>query len=142
MKITMSEARLNDLVYMTLKKFYFEPAFGTNSNPRECDIRVCMNMAVPQTNTMGMAAAILSPDEVAPASHEKQYEVDTDVVLNETITYLEDHWMKMSFADAYKDPKVMDNINDYYNKEIVPNIMATAEEECAITISKDELEKQ
>ena len=40
----MSEARLNDLVYLILKKLFFEPHF--NSAPRECDIRICMADAI------------------------------------------------------------------------------------------------
>ena len=83
---TMSEARYNDLIYMTLKKLFFEP---WGMNPRECDIRVCMQMGYrPMLDKAGPMAGILLPDEVSPRSHESTYDIDTDKALVESIDYM------------------------------------------------------
>lgn len=128
MQVQISEARLNDFVYLTLKKFFFEPA-GLG-NPRECDIRVCMTMVAPQTwQGNPIAAAILLPDEVSPRGHEPNLGVDTDRVFEECITYLEDHWMKQSFADASGNPAAKQEMKEFYDK-MVPAILEMPEDQC------------
>lgn len=95
---TMSEARYNDLVYMILKKTFFEPC---GMSPRECDIRICMQMGCPEMlNKAGIMAAILLPNEKAPNSHDIQYTINYRRVFEECIEYIEDHWMKQTFDEA------------------------------------------
>lgn len=98
MKVTISEARLNDLTYIALKRYFFEPVMG--SSPRECDIRVCMDMAAPERIT-SVASAILQPNEVAGKSHTKVYEVDPEQVLEVAIGYIEDHWAKRKLVGKF-----------------------------------------
>jgi hypothetical protein len=92
----MSEARLNDLVYMMEKFLFFQPTFGGNTCPRECDIRIVMDMACSsRLEGRGMGAAILWPNEVAGASHITMYEdVSFAHVFDTMVFYIEDHWIK------------------------------------------------
>lgn len=97
---TMTEARYNDLCYMILKKLFFEQG---GASPRECDIRVCMQMGCPQMiNKAGPLAAILLPNEKAPNSHSTLYTINYKNVFNECLDYLEDHWMKQTIDEAYE----------------------------------------
>ncbi len=133
MLIKMSEARYNDLVYLTLKQFFFEPA--KLGGPRQCDIRVCMQMGhLPLLEKAGPAAMILSPTEQAPASHTDLLEIDTDRVFDETLTYVEDHWMKSTFEEAYANPNIKAEMKKFYDESLIPAIMATAEDQCAIEL--------
>ncbi len=124
---TMSQARYNDLVYITLKKLYFEPAFGEGTNPRECDIRVCMNMAHPQMlqGENPLQAMILSPTEIAPKSHTTQYKINTQAVYNECKSYMEDHWFKQPMPKEWED----NNPQEYYN-QILTTLMTIPEDKC------------
>jgi hypothetical protein len=93
--MTMSEARLNDLVYLMEKLLFFQPTCGGNACLRECDIRVVMDMVIPSRMEGRELAAILLPNEVAGASHTKTYQnVSFAHVFDTTLDYLEDHWMK------------------------------------------------
>lgn len=131
----MSEARLNDLVYITMKYLYFQPLFGDGSGPRECDIRVCMNVAVPQTITGPCTAWILLPDEVAPASHDTQYSVDTDAVFAACRTYMEDHWMKAPVGEVWptgpSGGDTLQEMQQYFETVVVPGVMSIDEADCA-----------
>lgn len=131
----MSEARLNDYVYITLKKLLFEPMFGEDVRPRECDIRVCMNLIVPDTIKNPAMAGILLPNEVAPASHTKQYDVDLNEIFEECIAYIEDHWLKVSIEEAWQNNSVRTSMRDYFDNMIVPIVAAVPEDKCAVTIS-------
>lgn len=119
MKVQMSEARLNDFAYMALKLVFF----GT-SRPRECDIRIVMDMAVPDRITSPMQA-ILLPNEVSPRSHDRMHEVETDKVLQEAIDYVEDHWMKARIPAKHRK-----HINKHW-PDFVKGLMEVPEEECA-----------
>ena len=96
-KVRMSEARYNDLVYLTLKTLFFEPIFG--GSPRECDIQVCMQMGNPaMLQEAGMQAATTpSTIEATGARHDREYWIEPAVVLEAVLSYLEDHWMKKRF---------------------------------------------
>lgn len=126
----MSEARLNDLTYMALRHLFFVPMFGEGAVPRECDIRICMDMACPEERATSLQQAILWPNEVSGRSHEISYEVDTDRVLEEVIGYMEDHWLKQTMAEAYKDPDARAKAERFYREEIVRVVMETPEEKC------------
>lgn len=127
----ISEARYNDMVYLFLKKCFFEPIFGEGHGPRECDIRVCMQMGHKEMlKNAPPSAMILSPTEIAPKSHEKLLDVDTDEVFNECINYMEDHWMKMTVEESSGEPDVKTKMKDFFEKEIIPAIMDLPEEKC------------
>lgn len=137
MKLTMSEARYNDLVYLTLKKNLFEPMFGENASPRECDIRICMQLGCPELmKTAGLTAAILSPNEVSGRSHTKILDIDTDAVFETITVYMEEHWLKQELDVAFGRPNVRDEMLKFFNEGIIPAIQSVPEEECAITIEK------
>lgn len=108
MTTKMSEARFNDLVYMILKKMFFEPCIGEGNSPRECDIRVCMNMSQPKmmTGKNPLLASILSPTEISPRSHEIFYDIDFDVVLKKCRNYMEDHWFKQKMPQEWVERSV------------------------------------
>lgn len=132
MPVRISEARLNDLVYMALKRYFFEPMFGEDTNPRECDIRVCMDMVARDRITP--MSAILLPDEVAGRSHQRMYDVDTSRILDEVVQYMEDHWLKRSVDEAFGIPGVRDVMRSDY-EEVLSVILEQAEEDCARTVS-------
>lgn len=125
--VNISEARLNDLAYMALKKLFFEAMFGEGRGPRECDIRIVMDMTVPSRITP--ASAILLPNEKSGKSHTVFYDVDTDKVLTETIDYMEDHWLKQNIEEAFGDPDVRTKMTEYY-AEIVKVILDMPEADC------------
>jgi hypothetical protein len=126
----MSEARYNDLVYVTLKRFYFEPMLGEGHGPRECDIRVCMQMGhKPLLAEAGPSAAILMPDEKSSASHDRFFDIDTEVVFDEIVTYMEDHWLKSTTAEAFKVEGIVEDFREDYRK-MIPVIMDLPEEQC------------
>lgn len=132
MKVTISEARLNDLAYMTLKKLFFEPVFGYN--PRECDIRVVMNMVVPTTwKGDPFSAAILLPNEKAPADHTSIHEIETDDVFEQTVDYMEDHWFKQPVEEVWEDNNVRGRMKEYFD-QIVTGVMQVPEDECAMVV--------
>ena len=123
MKVQMSEARYNDLVYMALKCTFFEPVMG--ANPREADIRICMQMGSEEMMAKAtLQDSILSPTEVAPKSHDTQYQIDTDRVFEAVIDYLTDHWR----ATATK--KQIRAMKKDFDTKILPSAMNTKEEEC------------
>jgi len=126
----MSEARLNDVVFILLKYGFFQPMFGENAAPRECDIRICMDLSCPERIT-SIASAILLPDEVAPKSHTTMYDVDTDRVFDETVSYMEDHWLKMSAAEASGNPNIRDDMRKWFD-DILPSLMEVPEDLCAV----------
>lgn len=123
----ISEARLNDIVYLSLKHFLFQPVYGENASPRECDIRICMDMAVPERLTL--ASAILLPNEVAGKSHTKMYDVEEERVFSETIGYIEDHWLKSSLEDAYGDTDVRTKMRVHF-QHILDTCLAMPEDSC------------
>lgn len=131
--IKMTEARYNDLVYLTLKKLWFEPIF--NSSPRECDIRVCMQMgnkimleqAVPN-------AAILLQNEFAPKS-KTEYEIDTDLVFYECKDYVENHWLKTTTDEVFGRP-IGEEFMKFYVECIIPSVMSVDEDKCAIVLEE------
>ncbi len=125
MKVKISEARFNDMVYLTLGYMFFKPVFGEEASPRECDIRVCMNCICPKMMVDGITAAILLPNEVSPKSHTKFYKVETDAVLAECRLYMEDHWFK-----APMTPEWETGAKEYFVK-IVDVIMKMPEDQCA-----------
>ena len=118
MKIT--EARLNDFVYLTLKKLFFE-AWGMN--PRECDIRICMDLTCKERIT-SVQQAILSPNEVAGKSHDITYEVEPEAIFSECVDYMEGHWIKQQIPK--KERRKMRKFFD----DFVPCVMAVPEEQC------------
>lgn len=126
--LKMSEARYNDLVYLTLKKLFFEPVFGEESSPRGCDIRVCMELAsdemMMQLAHRGVLSAILSPTEVAPTSHTQLYDIDTERVFDVCVDYISNHWAKQE-----PDPKAIVEFKELY-KKIVETVMQVPEEKC------------
>jgi hypothetical protein len=124
--MNMSEARFNDLVYLTLKKLYFEPIFGIGASPRGCDIRICMNLSCPSM-IKSINAAILLPNEIAPRSHTIFYNIDTDKVFDECKDYMENHWLKQEISENW-----LKSAKDYYNEEIIRAAMSVSEEECGI----------
>ena len=132
----MSEARLNDLVYLTLKTIFFG---SQGMSPRECDIRVCMQMAVPELRT-GFADAILRPDETAGKSHDKIVTVCHGLVFYHCLAYLEDHWMKQTFETASGNPSVKQEMWDWLNQSsgVFEVNEQMPEEECAKTIAHPE----
>lgn len=121
----MSEARLNDVVYMALKLSFFEPVFF--SNPRGCDIRVVMDMvtAGQPGSKLTVLSALLDPAEVAPSSHDIAFDVDIDELLDTMFTYLADHWK------ATINPDENTTWRTWFKTEIVPALMSTPEEDCA-----------
>ena len=123
--VKMSEARLNDLVYLTLGKLFFE---GMKMMPRECDIRVCMDMTCKERMTV--ASAILLPNEVAGKSHDIFYEVDVDACFDECVSYMEDHWMKQTVDDAFGEEGTRDKMKAWYKEYIVPSVLGLPEEQC------------
>lgn len=127
MKTTISEARLNDIVYLTLRKLYFQPVFGETAAPRECDIRVVMNLVVPKMVT-GIESMILRCDEVSPRSHTVMYDIDTDDVFEEAKVYMEDHWFKEKVScDVVKMKEFFDFM--------VEQAMKTPEDQCAVELT-------
>lgn len=118
----ITEARLNDLAYMALKRYFFE---GWGMNPRECDIRIVMDMSAPERIT-SIANAILSPNEKAGASHTTFYDVHPHEVLETAINYMEDHWIKQEIEESIKEQMRTDWL------ECIPVIMAVDEESCGI----------
>lgn len=126
--VRVSEARLNDMVYLALKKIFFEPIQGEGSCPRECDIRVCMDIAVPE-RIKSIQQAILLPNEVAGKSHTIFYEVEPDHVLSVVIDYMEDHWMKQTVEEASGDPNVRTKLTEFFN-QMVEALMQLPEEQC------------
>lgn len=118
---TISEARLNDMCYMVLKNMFFGPALGTN--PREADIRVCMDMAVPERITM--ASAILMPDEVSGRSHDVFYNVDVGRVFDEAIEYLADHWR----VEMPNEEQMAEN-RKHWLEVMVPILLDVPEAQC------------
>lgn len=125
--LRVSEARLNDMCYMVLKKVFFEPV-GLGS-PRQCDIRICMDLSAPERVTV--MSAILLPNERAGADHTKFYDIDPAKVFDETITYLEDHW-RAEFGDEWKK-----GAREFWLSYMVPEMMAMAEETCAVDEAKN-----
>lgn len=123
MRIT--EARLNDICYMVLKHAFFEPSLGTS--PRECDIRVCMDMAAPERITV--MSAILLPNEKAGSRHDVWYEVDPGHVFDECIAYLEDHWIKEEFPQEWKT-----QARKEWTESIIPAILQTPEADCGVPL--------
>lgn len=130
-RMTMSEARLNDLVYMLLKKLYFEQF---RSAPRECDIRVCMQLSAPALRT-GVQDAILLPDERSGRSHDKMLDVCFGEVFDECLRYLEDHWMKTSFEEATGDPNIKQKMWDWcaQGDNLFEIIKTAPEKDCAVS---------
>lgn len=122
----MSEARLNDLVYLTLKKLFFE---SVGFNPRECDIRICMDLTCKE-RIKSVMASILLPNEVSGRSHDVFYEVDPDACFEECMDYLEDHWMKQTFDEASGEEGTRSKMKAWYLENIVPCIMELEEEKC------------
>jgi hypothetical protein len=120
--IRISEARLNDFCYLLLKKAYFEPHFN-NASPRECDIRVCMDMSAPEKRA-SIASAILLPDEIAPSRHDVYYDVDPGQVFDVTMEYLVDHWR------AEPDAKELKQFRKEWLTEIVPKLLEMEESAC------------
>lgn len=119
----ISEARLNDLVYVFLKYTFFLPAM--NSNPRECDIRVCMDLTVlSRAKKDPMRAMILLPNEEAGRSHETFYDVDTDRLTEVCLDYISDHWMKQEIPAS-----VRDETKNWY-ADLLPTLLAIPEEQC------------
>jgi len=130
-RMRVSDARLNDLCYMILKKLFFEPA-GLG-NPRGCDIRVCMDMAALETRQPTLQAAILLPDEQPSTDHEPRHDVEFGQVFDVCLAYLEDHWMKQSFEQAYSDPTVRQKMWDFCAApgSVFQVMQELAEERCA-----------
>lgn len=126
----ISEARLNDLTYLALKRYFFQPMYGENACPRECDIRICMDMVCPKERIKSLSQAVLLPNEKAGASHDIMYEVDPSNVLTTVIQYMEDHWLKSSIEQAFKQDKVREEMEQDYINNIIPHVLEAAEEEC------------
>lgn len=124
----ISEARLNDIVYLTLKHFFFVPVYGENASPRECDIRVCMDMACPARIT-SISSAILLPNEVSGKSHTKLYDVESDHVLDVCLDYLEDHWMKQTFEEAYGNEDIKTEMKAHF-ETIIATCLGMPEDQC------------
>jgi hypothetical protein len=124
-KVRITEARLNDLAYMALKYSFFEP-YGYG-NPRGADIRIVMDMSVPEER-LTLRSAILLPNEKPGASHNIWYEVDPNTVLEVAVTYIEDHWVKQSADEGQKE------ILRKWWKEVVPTIMEVPEELCGTEV--------
>lgn len=117
--LRISEARLNDMCYMLLK-------YNLGANPRECDIRVCMDMAVPEQRLVGrdpLMAMVLRPDEKSGRSHDVYYDVDPRRVYDETMTYLRDHWRLARGRWCTKLEWIT---------KIVPALMRTPEMQCGV----------
>lgn len=125
MIVTISEARLNDLCYLALKYFWFDPVMACN--PRGCDIRVCMDVSVP-SRIKSPAQAIMRSGEVAPSSHTLMHEVDTDRVMEECVRYLEDHWRVVFTADNLQE------MQEWWNTT-VPQVLGLLESDCGITMT-------
>lgn len=120
--VRVSEARLNDFCYILLKKLYFEPALGTG--PRQCDIRICMDMSVPEQRIKSAAQAVLLPNERAGSSHETMYDVDLEEVYDQTVAYIVDHWRAEFPEGAIEENKRM------WLEDIVPQMMEIPEDQC------------
>lgn len=91
-----------------------------------------MNLVEPKTWPAGnnkLAAAILLPNEKAPASREQMYEIETDDILRHAIDYMEDHWLKQTVEGAHQNPNIRKEMADYYAK-IVKTILAMPEDQC------------
>ncbi len=126
--LTVSEARLNDICYMILKRYFFE---SWGYAPRECDIRVCMQLGhPPMLAGVGLEAAILRPDEVAPKSHSRMYTINPQAVFDACIEYMEDHWMKQKVNKSF----LRDARKDFV--ALLEDLMRVPEEECAVTVPK------
>lgn len=125
-RIRLTEARLNDMCYVMLKHAFFMHTPMTN--PRQCDIRICMDMSAPERIT-SITNAILLPNERAGASHDVWYEVDPERVFDECITYIEEHWMKQEYDEGWKEESKRIWLND-----MVPTLMKTPEAECAVEV--------
>lgn len=129
----VSEARLNDLTYMALKRYFFEPFHNAGAipigAPRECDIRICMDMTCRERITSPMAA-ILLPNEESPASHGKVYEVEPSRILDEVFDYIEGHWLKCDLDVGADSPGWKERARKEYLEYIVPNCMELPEEDC------------
>jgi hypothetical protein len=94
MKVQMSVARYNDLVYLGLKYLWFRQMFGKDAGPRGCDIRIVMQRGNDELlKKAEPIRAILWAEENAPMGKE-EVEVDTDRVFDTMWTYMEDHWIK------------------------------------------------
>ncbi len=118
-KLRMSEARYNDLVYLTLRYAYFMPVWGEEAAPRECDIRICMDMGMGKTTS-----PILMPNERSGRRHDVEVEVDLDKVRDVCLDYLEQHW-RMEWAEGGRKR---------FETEVWPKLveaaMGTTEKEC------------
>jgi len=114
----ISEARFNDLVYMTLKEFFFQPSMS--GSPRECDIIICMDL-ICQTSD--------NPYEKSRRSHTVFYDVDTDKCFDECLDYVEGHWIKQSIDEFYGKP-VRAEMKKWYDENLVPAILSVPEELC------------
>lgn len=127
-KINMSEARYNDLVFMMLKYFLFLPA--KVPGPRECDIRMCMQMGCQElfqemVARDGIMTVVLRPDEQSPRRHDKMYDINPTLVFNEVIIYIEEHWLKEKVGE-----EIIQNMKIGLPL-IIDRIMRTPEEDCA-----------
>lgn len=129
MKAKISEARLNDICYMILKRYLFEPCYGEGACPRECDIRICMDMSAPERIT-SITNAILSPNEKSGKSHTIQYEVDLDHVLAVTVDYIEDHWLKQSIDEVF-GPGSIESLKKDFFEGVLPTCLSIPEDQCA-----------
>jgi hypothetical protein len=128
-RMQMSEARYNDLIYLLLKKLFFEPA--ELGGPRECDIRVCMQLAAPELLT-GPQDAVLLPGEQSGRSHTRTIEVCFGTAFDECLTYLEEHWMKQTMEEAAGDPVVKQAMWDWCCQQdgIFDTVKTLPEEQC------------
>lgn len=126
--VHISEARLNDMCYMVLKHAFFMH-LTPNGCPRECDIRVCMDMSVPE-RIKSVAHAILRPDERSGRSHSIFYDVDPERVFDECITYIEDHWIKRGL---WAKEEWTANKRKWM-EELVPVLLKTQEEDCGVDL--------
>lgn len=115
----ISEARLNDWCYILFKQVMGMP-------PRECDIRICMDMSAPDDRIHSASQAILMPDEVAGKSHTIAYDVDPIIVFDAVTGYIEDHWIKEELEQQWKDEALR-----VWTDEMVPDLMKVKEEDCA-----------
>ena len=127
MKIKMSQARYNDLVYMGLRYGWFKPMFGEGSRPRECDVRICMQLGnAEMLEEAGPEAAVLLPDEKAPADHGRMLVVDTYRVLIEMRNFMEAYWLERGMDEEW-----WDWVKRGMWPVIIKVAMATREERCA-----------
>jgi hypothetical protein len=90
---SMSEARLNDLVYLIFKQTMDMP-------PREADLIFMMQMACPDLlKEAGPSAGIVIPGKRAGGSHDKVVRVLRSDLIEATLGYMEDHWWKQELSD-------------------------------------------